>query len=64
MDDLEPAKGTVLRIPYSEVEKIRSARSRPANLVVNVGAVVLVVVVLAGVLVLRAERCRHSYCDP
>ena len=64
LDDLEPAKGTVLRIPYSEVEKIRSARSRPANLVVNVGAVVLVVVILAGVLVLRAERCRHSYCDP
>ena len=64
LDDLEPAKGTLLRIPNSEVEKIRSARSRPANLALNVGAVVLVVVILAGVLVLKAERCRHSYCDP
>ena len=63
LDDLEPAKGTVLRIPYSEVEKIRSARSRPANVALSIGAVVAVVVMLAAVLVLKASSCSHSYCD-
>jgi len=62
LDDLEPAKGTVLRLPYSEVEKIRGARSRPANVALGVGAVVAVVVVLAADIVLKAARCSHSYC--
>jgi len=62
LDDLEPAKGTVLRIPYSEVEKIRRPRSRAANLGIGVGAIVAAVLMLAAIVVLRADLCRSSYC--
>jgi len=64
LDDMEPSKGTVLRIPYSEVEKIRGARSRPANTALSVAAVAGLVALLAGILILRAKRCSRSYCEP
>src|SRR5262249_34672245 len=57
LDDLEPAKGTVLRIPYSDVEKIRGARSRPANVLISVGVVAAAVVALAAIAVMRADLC-------
>jgi hypothetical protein len=63
LDDLEPAKGTVLRIPYSEVEKIRGARSRGADTVMGIGVVAAGLAILAAVLVLNWDRCRRSYCS-
>ena len=63
LDDSEPAKGTVLRIPYAEVEKVRGARSRPANVAIGVITVVGAVALLAAIVVLKADRCRRSYCE-
>jgi hypothetical protein len=63
LDDLEPAKGTVLRIPYSEVKKIRGARSRGAGTVMGIGVVAAGLAILAAVLVLKWDRCRRSYCS-
>src|SRR5262249_20356103 len=60
LDDLEPAKGTVLKIPYAEVEKIRGARSHPANALIGVGVVVAGVAILAAILVLHINRCKHG----
>src|SRR5262249_35026058 len=60
LDDLEPAKGTVLRIPYSDVEKIRGARSRPANVLISVGVVAAAVVALAAIAVMRADLCSRN----
>ena len=62
LDDLEPTKGTVLRIPYAEVEKVRGARSRPANAAIGVLTVVAAVAILAAIVVLKADRCRRSGC--
>jgi hypothetical protein len=62
LDDLEPAKGTVLRIPYADVEKVRGARSRAANTFLGIGATVALVVILAAVVVLEADRCRRGNC--
>src|SRR5262249_17445288 len=56
LDDLEPAKGTVLSLPYAEVEKIRGARSHPANALIGVGVVVAGVAILAAILVLHINR--------
>jgi len=64
LDDLEPAKGTILRIPYGDVEKVRGARSRPANVAIGVGAIVAAAALLAAIVVLKADRCRRSYCGP
>ena len=60
--DVEPAKGTVLRIPYAEVDKIRGARSRPAKVLIDVGVVVGVVVLLAALVVGKADQCRRGPC--
>ena len=63
LDDLEPAKGAALRIPYADVERIRGARSRPANVAIGVISVVGAVALLAAIVVLKADRCRRSYCE-
>jgi len=63
LDDLEPAKGTVLRIPYAEVEKVRGARSRPANVAIGVITVVGAAALLAAIVVLKADTCRRAYCE-
>ena len=63
LDDLEPAKRTVLRIPYAEVEKVRGARSRPANVAIGVITVVGAAALLAAILVLKADTCRRAYCE-
>jgi hypothetical protein len=64
LDDPEPAKGTVLRIPYSEVEKIRGARSRPANVGIGIGIGIAAVAILAAIAFLRYDRCSRGYCGP
>jgi hypothetical protein len=64
LDDPEPAKGTVLRIPYSEVEKIRGARSRPANAGIGVGVIVAAVAILAAIAFLRYDKCSRGNCGP
>lgn len=61
-DDLEPAQGTVLRIPYSDVERVRGARSQAANVFIGVASIVGAIVMLAAIVVLRADMCRRSYC--
>ena len=63
LDDLEPAKGTVLRIPYADVERVRGARSRPANVAIGVISVVGAVALLAAIVVLKADTCRRGYCE-
>ena len=63
LDDLEPAKGALLRIPYADVEKIRGARSHPANVAIGVITVVGAVALLAAIVVLKADRCRRDYCE-
>jgi hypothetical protein len=65
LDDLKPAKGALLRISYNEVEKIAGAKSRPAKVATRVGtvfAVVGAVVLLAALVVLKADRCRRGPC--
>jgi hypothetical protein len=62
LDDLEPAKGTILRIPYGDVEKVRGARSRAANTFLGIGVTVAAVVILAAIVVLEVDRCRRGNC--
>jgi len=62
LDDLEPAKGTVLRIPYAEVDKVRCGRSRAATVAISVGAVAAAVAILVAIVVLKVERCQGNFC--
>ena len=62
-DDLAPAKGALLRIPYADVEKIRGARSHPADVAIGVITFVGAVALLAAIVVLKADRCRRDYCE-
>jgi len=63
LDDLEPAKGALLRIPYADVERVLGARSRPANVAIGVISVVGAVALLAAIVVVKADRCRRGYCE-
>jgi hypothetical protein len=57
-------KGSLITLSYTEVEKVRGARSRAANVGIGIGTVAALVAILAAVAVLRYDRCRRDYCYP
>lgn len=59
-DDIQVSRGTLLRIPYADVEKIRGPKSRPAKIAADVGMVVAAVTILAAIAVLKWNRSKHG----
>jgi hypothetical protein len=62
-DDIQVSRGTLLRVPYADVEKIRGPKSRPAKIAADVGMVIAAVAILAAIVVLKWSRCKHGYCS-
>jgi predicted methyltransferase MtxX (methanogen marker protein 4) len=60
--DEQAVKGSRLTLSYMEVEKVRGARSRAANIGIGVGMSVAAVALLAAIAVLKADRCRRGNC--
>lgn len=62
LDDIQVSRGTLLRIAYAEVEKVRGPKWRPAKVATDVGIVAGVVALLAGIVYLKANKCKYSSC--
>jgi hypothetical protein len=61
----EPSlKGSLITLPYMEVEKVRGARSRGANIGIGIGMVAAAVAILVAVALLKYDRCKRGFCDP
>jgi len=60
--DEQALKGSRLTLSYMEVEKVRGARSRAANVGIGVGMTVAAIVILAAIVVLKLDRCRRDNC--
>jgi hypothetical protein len=60
--DEQAVKGSLITLSYMEVEKVRGARSRGAKIGIGIGMTVAVVAVLAGLVALKAYRCRNHDC--
>lgn len=60
--DQQAVKGSRLTLSYTEVEKVRGARSRAANVGIGIGMTVAAVALLAALVVLKWHRCRNFNC--
>jgi small nuclear ribonucleoprotein (snRNP)-like protein len=59
----EPSlKGSLIRLSYMEVEGVRGARSRAANVGIGIGMTVAAVALLAALVALKVYRCRNYDC--
>jgi hypothetical protein len=59
----EPSlKGSLIRLSYMEVEKVRGTRSRAANVGIGIGMTVAAVALLAALVALKVYRCRNYDC--
>jgi hypothetical protein len=56
------AKEHLVTISYAEVEKVRGPSSRAANIGIKVGMTVAISALVAGIVVLKADRCRRYNC--
>ena len=63
LDDIQISRGTLLKIPYAEVEKVRGPKWRPAKIATDIGIMVAAVTALAAIAYLKLNRCRHNNCS-